>query len=38
MAKREAELESMEEEAKADTPVDVPVIGDEDSSKEDTEE
>ncbi len=36
MQKREAELEAMEEEAKADMPVDVPVIGDED--KEETED
>ena len=34
MAKREAELESMEEEAKADAPVDVPVIGEEDKKTE----
>ncbi len=38
MAKREAELEAMEEEAKAETPVDVPVIGDEDKDKDETEE
>ncbi len=38
MAKREAELEAMEEEAKADMPVDVPVIGDEDKDKENSEE
>jgi len=34
MAKREAELEEMEESAKADTPIDVPVIGDEDKEEE----
>ena len=34
MAKREAELEAMEEEAKAETPIDVPVIGDEDKETE----
>ena len=34
MAKREAELEAMEESAKMDMPVDVPVIGDEDKEKE----
>ncbi len=38
MAKREAELEAMEEEAKAETPVDVPVIGDEDKDKDESEE
>ncbi len=38
MAKREAELEAMEEEAKAEMPVDVPVIGDEDKDKENEEE
>ena len=37
MAKREAELEAMEEEAKAEMLVDVPVIGDEDKEDE-TEE
>ncbi len=34
MAKREAQLEAMEEEAKADTSVEVPVIGDEDKETE----
>jgi len=34
MAKREAELEEMEESAKADTPIDVPVIGDENKDSE----
>ena len=34
MAKREAELEAMEESAKMDMPVDVPVIGDEDKENE----
>ena len=38
MQKREAELEAMEEEAKADAPVDVPVIGDEDKDKDESEE
>ncbi len=38
MLKREAELEAMEEEAKADAPVDVPVIGDEDKDKDESEE
>ena len=33
-AKREAELEAMEESAKADMPIDVPVIGDEDKEDE----
>lgn len=34
MQKREAELEAMEEEAKAETPIDVPVIGDEENDSE----
>jgi len=34
MAKREAQLEAMEEEAKSDISVDVPVIGDEDKENE----
>jgi len=34
MAKRESELEEMEEAAKADTPIDVPVIGEEDKNIE----
>ena len=34
MAKREAELEKMEEDAKAEMPIDVPVIGDEDKENE----
>ncbi len=38
MLKREAELEAMEEEVKADTPVDVPVIGDEDKEAEEKAE
>ena len=38
MAKREAELEAMEEEAKTEAPADVPVVGEEETTEEETEE